>query len=423
MRKPLGKLGRTIAALLLHAGTFLLLFSSTLCHAQDNCAYNVPSLSTITSITWTAGQTTTVTIDGANFCPDYGFVTSTDDNGDFPITSYTYNGTSQIVLTVSPAASDPPATISVTVGDCDDDCGYAVSFNVQIVNKCTPPTISSITPLGWWAGQDNQSININGSCFLMPSDKGGPSKVSVTANGVTLSNVHVVDPTWITATVNITKKAPAETVTLTVTNPPASGVSGTVTANPAPVVLPIPVIKWKTREISGDNAKTQKVQVGQPVELTTTPDTLPGGFTISQSTWTIPGTNVQQFSHPNSGIVLTPTETDQPKTAYYWLYPKDAMNVVYTYCATDPNGNQICESPEAKAVFNAESPGALSLDTDDSLLALVQKLEGCPNGTGKYLDTEIFPGRPRAAAMPKATLASTSQRQAPPPAPTFSFRL
>jgi hypothetical protein len=95
---------------------------------------------------------------------------------------------------------------------------------------------------------------------------------------------------------------------------------------------------------------------------------------------------VKQFSHPNSGIVLTPTQTDQPNTTYYWLYHQDSMNVVYTYCATDPNGNQICESPEAKAVFNAKSPGNLTLATDDSMLAKVQTLDGCPNGTGPYLE-------------------------------------
>jgi hypothetical protein len=256
------------------------------------------------------------------------------------------------------------------------------SFPVQIIG-CSTPSISSVTPDGWWAG-GQQNITISGGCFLPSSDSGSPSQVTLTdgAGAVTLSNVSVVSSTQITATVNVTKRAPAETVTLTVTNTSSNGASQSATASPAPVVLPVPVIKWNGRTISGDNARNQSVVVGQPVELTTTPASLPGGFTVSGSNWTIPGTNVQDFSPPNSGIVLTPTQTNKPNTTYYWLYPRDAMNVVYTYCATDPNGSQICESPEAKAVFNAKSPGSLTLATDDSRLALVEKLDAC-NSPGK----------------------------------------
>jgi len=151
----------------------------------------------------------------------------------------------------------------------------------------------------------------------------------------------------------------------------------------------VPEIDWLGRSISGDHPQTRNphVQIGQPVELTTKPTTLPGGFTVTGSNWTIPGTNVQQFSPPIGGIVLTPTQTDQPNTSYYWLYPKDAIDVVYTYCATDPNQNQICDSPEAKAVFNARSPGSLALATDDSQLALVKKLDTCnPVGTLPFLE-------------------------------------
>jgi len=267
----------------------------------------------------------------------------------------------------------------------NDIGGVAWSFNIYL---CTAPIISSVAPDGWWAGAQ-QDITINGSCFSTSSDAGGASKVTVSdgAGAVTLSNVNVVSSTQITATVNVTKKAPAETVTLTVTNTSSNGASQSTTASPAPVVLPVPVIKWSGKTISGDKAKNQSVIVGQPVELTTTPASLPGGFTVSGSNWTIPGTNVQQFSHPNSGIVLTPTQTNQPNTTYYWLYPQDAMNVAYTYCATDPNGNQICESPEAKAVFKASSPGSLALATEDSHLALVQELHTCnPSGKLPFLE-------------------------------------
>ena len=362
----------------------MLLFSSTFCHAQTDCIGDVPSISSITPSTWPAGQTTTVTINGANFCPDYGWVATTDDNGDYPITNITFTSGSQIALTVSPAAGDPAATITVTVGNCNDECGYSTSTTVQIVRTCTAPTISSITPLGWWAGQNNQAITINGSCFLTPSDKDGPSRVTATAEGVTLSDPSVVSSTQITATVKVTKKAPVETVTLTVTNPARSGVPGSVTASPAPVVLPIPVIKWKDKTISGDDAqnKNPSVIVGQPVELTTTPATLPGGFTVSKSTWDIDGTTIKKYDGGDSGITLEETDIDTQNTTFYWLYPDDPLNVTYEYCATDPNGNQFCTSPQAKATFNAKGPDSSNaLSTWDSDEATIEHLTDCTTNT------------------------------------------
>ena len=253
---------------------------------------------------------------------------------------------------------DPDADMPCPDGDYGPP-NYIIwqgSFPVQIVG-CSAPTISSVSPLGWWAGQ-KQDITIAGGCFLTPSDPGRQSKVTLTdgANAVTLSNVSVVSSTQITASVDVTKKAPAETVTLTVTNPSNGGTAQSVTANPAPVVLPVPIIKWRDKEISGDGAKNQSVIVGQPVELTTTPATLPGGFTVSKSTWDIDGTTIKQYQGDSSGITLGETDLDTQNTTFYWLYPDTGLNVNYDYCATDPNGNQMCTSPQAMATFKATRP-------------------------------------------------------------------
>jgi hypothetical protein len=421
MRKPWGKLrGASVAPLL--AVPLFILISARFCYAEScNGGIPGPSQPTITSITpnpWSAGSTVTAAVTGVftdNANPsllpgcDYTEISVSippgqnyaggsaysivyqgktlvyETSGGVLITNIVWVSTSQTNFTVTIPAGTTGETASIGIGN---DSGWGASGTVPI--GCTAPTITSVAPDGWWAGQ-KQNITITGGCFLTPSDPGRPSKVTATdgASAVTLSNVSVVSSTQITASVDVNKKVPAggETVTLTVTNPSSNGTAQSVTASPAPVALPIPVIRWRNNPISGDGAKNQKVIVGQPVELTTTPATLPGGFTISKSTWTVPGTNVQQFSHPNSGIVLTPTQTDQPQTSYYWLYPQDAMNVVYTYCATDPNGNQLCVSPEAKAVFNAKSPGSPTLATEDSQLALVQKLDTCTTpGTAPYLE-------------------------------------
>jgi len=303
---------------------------------------------------------------------------------------------SSYLLSIEPDASAPTETALFSVYNlCDgaaDQTGcdhsfviyWMVSYPINILNRCTAPTITSVTPSGWWAGEQ-QDITITGNCFLTLSDAGGPSKVTVTdgANAVTLSNVSVVSSTQITATVNVTKKAPAETVTLTVTNPSSSGTQQSATASPAPVVLPVPVIKWNGRTISGDSAKNQSVIVGQPVELTTTPATLPGGFTISNSTWDIDGTTIKQYHEDDDdGISVDETDLEHANTSFYWLYPDSGLNVTYTYCATDTNGNQICTSPQAKAAFKATRP-TMTLSTWDSKEASIEHLDDC-DSTGKY---------------------------------------
>jgi hypothetical protein len=392
-----------------------LLFSPAFCHAQSDCLpidfQFVPPTPSIVPSTWYAGQSYKVVVEG-NFT---GYPLSTepgceyfdswvDTSASFSVLGPGYpDGTADPYVTVH-YVSDPNSNISPTLILGPDqlqvsvtvaanaptgmdyvlvrcaDCDSTAYAPVQIINSCAQPTISSVTPSGWWAGEGSQEITIKGACFSPPSNSGGQSTVTLTdgAGAVTLSNVNVVDSTQITATVKVTKKAPAETVTLTVTTPSSSGQPQSVTANPAPVVLPIPVIKWKDKKISGDNAKEQSVIVGQPVELTTTPATLPGGFTISKSTWDIDGTTIKSYDGDDSGITLKDTDLDTPNTTFYWLYPDDQLNVTYNYCATDPSGNQLCTSPQAKATFKAKGPNA-SLSTEDSKEATIEHLQDCDN--------------------------------------------
>jgi hypothetical protein len=355
MRKPLGKLGGAISGPLLRAATLLLLFSPTFCLAQG-CPYQ-PTVSNVNPATWQAGQTTNVTITGTNLDTAAAWVTEPNDAWTITQGDPLVQTATELQIPFTVPASDPTETITLVVDFVDGGCANEVLTQIQIEHKCNGPTISTVAPLGWWAGQDNQDITISGSCFQTSSDPSGPSKVTATANGVTLSNVNAVSATEITATVKVTKKAPAETVTLTVTNPSSSGAPQSVTANPAPVVLPIPIIKWKGNEISGDNAKEESVKVGQPVELTTTPATLPGGFTVSKSTWNVPGDDIKSYNGSSSGITVDDdVDLKSANTTFYWLYPDTGLNVTYEYCATDPSGNQICTSPQAKATFEAKKP-------------------------------------------------------------------
>ncbi|MGO9317768.1 MAG: IPT/TIG domain-containing protein [Terracidiphilus sp.] len=386
MNKPLGKLGEAIVRSLLHAATLFLLISPTLCHAAVKpmmaCdAANTGQIPTITSVspsTLYAGKTYNVLVTGV-FTGDsaipgcdyieFWFVTSSSfySNGTGLVGGSTdsyvtvnnyfdpgaYISPTQTMISVTVAPNAPTETDDVII-TCDG-CDYQAYAPIQIVGGLT---ITSVTPSGWWAGQ-KQNITITGTNFLTKSDSSGPSHVTLTdgANAVTLSNVNVISSTQITATVDIPKKAPAETVTLTVTNTSTSGTPQTATASPAPVVLPIPVISWRGETISGDGAKKQTVIVGQPVELTTTPATLPGGFTISKNMWDVPGTDIKSYNGDSSGITINEdVDLKDIYTTFYWLYPDTGLNVTYEYCATDTSGNQLCTSPQATATFKATRP-------------------------------------------------------------------
>jgi hypothetical protein len=375
------------------------LISAAFCQAQVSCS--PPASATIVPDTWYAGVINYITITTPNFNIDnIGVYCSSVDltttsGAEVPVTLWENlnGGPGWTGIGVEPAASVPTeAALLVLEQICDPDDSdtpcpagtgangivWKVTFPVQIIG-CPAPTITSVSPDGWWAGQQ-QDITVTGNCFLTASDSSGPSKVTVTdgANAVTLSNVSVVSSTQITATVIVTKKAPAdpaETATLKVTNTYSDGTSQSATASPAPVVLPIPVIKWRGNAISGDKAKNQSVIVGQPVELTTIPTTLPGGFTISKSTWVVPGDDIKSYTGDSSGITIDDdVDLKDLNTTFYWLYLDDPLNVTYEYCATDTSGNQLCTSPQAKATFKATRPNIDLTVTDPYNFAKMNEL-------------------------------------------------
>jgi hypothetical protein len=369
-----------------------LLVSPAFCHAQGfdcNFDYADPTLATVSPSTWQAGKANNITLTGTNFCafPGYGVADNVwvyppgqayGSDGFTSATNIVVVSSSEITATITPDASMVgDATIVVSYVDG----GMPTTLPIQIVGGLN---ITSVTPPAWWAGQKpDTKITINGTNFLTKSKLGGPSQVTLSDSAnLTLNNVNVVSSTQITATVDVAKKTPNETVTLTVTNPATNGgTAQTATASPAPVVLPVPIIQWLGKTISGNNAKTQSVIAGQPVELTTTPATLVGGYTISKSTWNIDGTTIKTYHGDSSGITLQKTDLDTQNTTFYWLYQDDLdgpHNVTYEYCATDPIGNQLCASPQAKATFKVKGPDSSNaLSVWDSDQASIEHLEIC----------------------------------------------
>lgn len=335
------------------------------------------TISSVTPSTWYAGQQVQITITGnfpggdqpgcemnedaiTNAAGDTDTLATieTDPGGCGCYATGTFSPT-QVTITVKVAANHPPGLVHLELS-CDGCGTTAISGPIQIVAR--GPTITSISPDAWFAGQSTD-ITITGAGFLTATDPGGPTELRImeTSGNIAISNVAVVSATEITATAAPGKNSPAGLATVKVTNHPPgeSPRSGTATEP----ILPIPEIFWHSKKISGENAKTQSIKVGQPVELTATPTSLPTGLTLGPVSWAIDGTTVGSYDGSAAGIDITDAVLSTPNTTFYWLYPDTGLNVVYNYCAQDVSGNQYC-SPRATATYNAKRPN-ISLSTWD----------------------------------------------------------
>lgn len=271
MRKFLG-IFAGIRLPLLHAAVLLLLFSGAICKAQGPCDPDKgpepePGLPqpTITSIspsaTLTPGHSYNLLVTG-NFpgnsprsqvpgCDytEFLIVTSSsfylnfgaavgDSDPYVTVNNFydpnAYISPTQVMISVTVAPNAPTETDYLII-KCDN-CDLNAYTPIQIA--ASGPTITTITPAAWWAGQ-KQEITITGTGFLTSGEAGGPSQVAATAAGVRLSNVHVVSATQITATVNLSKDATTETATITATNPPSSATPGTGSGTAQVYALPV----------------------------------------------------------------------------------------------------------------------------------------------------------------------------------------
>jgi hypothetical protein len=110
-------------------------------------------------------------------------------------------------LAISPTASVGPVTVTATTGT-----EIATGVNLFTVNAGAA-AITSVNPASGMQGQTGLVITVTGSSTnftaALPTVSFGP--------GVTVTNIQVASDTSLTATVNISPTAPAETNTVTVT--------------------------------------------------------------------------------------------------------------------------------------------------------------------------------------------------------------
>jgi len=129
-----------------------------------------------------------------------------ETDNDYSVGTFT---TTQITLTVTVPANAPAGTYYLQLSS---DGGTNLTAPVQIA--CAPPTITSISPNVWFAGQTYNNVTITGTGFspAIPGPPGGlgpPQPCPATTVAVTMSNggtvavssVDVVSATKITATV------------------------------------------------------------------------------------------------------------------------------------------------------------------------------------------------------------------------------
>jgi sugar lactone lactonase YvrE len=264
--------------------------------------------------------------------------------------------------------------------------------------------ITDVTPSKWFAGKQYH-VTVHGTNFLFGTGDGFCLstlfvQVTNTKKPATVSDVRWVSSTEITATIELDAHEPTESLQLSIgCGDPCDFYPGMIYG---PIqVLPTPQIQWKGNTISGDNPSPQDVIVGQKIQLSTSPTTLPTALTFSQYAWTAGGTNIGSRpltlpSGNSSTASITTTILNQANLTTYWLYPKNDVSVTYHYCVNIPGlsdsdlASQGNCSADATAQFNVNGPSASIIQHEHLPYALGYPsvslpIGGCNNTQYQYL--------------------------------------
>jgi hypothetical protein len=357
------------------------------------CPYSVPAISSVSPSTWVAGQTYNVTISGSNFVPGNPFGGATAYPG-CPITQIylTYPDGSPVAFT---AAVQSASTITATATlPTSDTAGTATLYvwtwengpssttaseqaTVQILPaRCPVPTIASISPNVWFAGQTYKNVSITGAGFTTPATATAACPVT---------SVTVTAPSGAAITLGAVNEASPTQLTIATVVPPAGettegavmALSGQVSPEPNADILGSPQIQCtgttmqcNGQTVSGANATAQPAVVGQTIALAATPtladvEILPVSLDFSSTTWTVGGTNIgsrvlgpeDSLGNPTSATASSTVLTNTVLNTY-WLYPKSGVPVSYMYCVSIPGVGNQCSPTTANSKFNVAGPTA-----------------------------------------------------------------
>lgn len=347
------------------------------------CPFAPPTITSVSPDIWDAGQTYNVTITGTNFVPGTYLGGATAYPG-CPATymnittsagtlsySYTFASATTITAVVTPAAGDPAATATIAVSGPP-----TATATAQIVPApCPVPTVASISPNVWWAGQTYKNVTVTGTNFVTPAAATAAcpaTTATITGASFALGTVTVNSATQITiATVAPPSTEPTEGPTIAVSNE-ASPQPNVDVLGPPQIQCTGSSMQCDGETISGANASTQTVVVGQTITLSTTPTAttlagLPVHVALSNTTpttWTVGGTNIgaRVFGPVNANGTPTSatakaTILTNPGLTTYWLFPNSKVPVTYVYCVGYSGVSSQC-SAKATATFNVTGPTA-----------------------------------------------------------------
>jgi hypothetical protein len=219
---------------------------------------------------------------------------------------------------------------------------------------CPAPKITSLLPKTWFAGK-SYNITITGTGFNPTAVPGCPVTpvVARAASGssVALSNMSVVSPTQITATVTPAASDPTGVAAITV----GSSSNGAVSVR---TQILGNQIQWNGNTISttdGTTPPTQNAVVGQQIVLTT--PALPAGIITTNTTWTVNGTNIGGYTPGDGANSVTQTMLNNTNVTTYWANSGSAIPVTYQYSANIEGADPVNQSSlPANATFNVTGP-------------------------------------------------------------------
>jgi len=298
------------------------------------------------------------------------------------------NGAPSMTTTTSTApvvslngASD---TINVSVTVSYPAGSNSLSYGPTPYTYCPKPTITSISPNVWFAGQTYNNVTITGTGFTTTSAATTSCPATKVLTPLTTPSRAVI--ALGTATVN----SPTQ-ITIATVAPPASettegvtvSVSGEASPQPNADVLETPSITW-TSDPDGSNpviagphttSPNPPAVVGQQILLTTTPTAatlaaLPVQLSFStnppQNPWNVTGTavggypTVPSMSIFSGSISLTPLSSTCRSSSTCTLYWVSGTSPTVRYNYTLTSGQT---SPTVSATFDVQGPSAIALTT------------------------------------------------------------
>lgn len=312
----------------------------------------------------------------------------------FPNGQETMSSTNPSIKIEEPNLTGSSVSFSLKVGvSFTDSIGSGtLTYGPAEDAFCGTPTITSISPNIWFAGQSND-ITITGTGFNPTASQScAQSNVMVSmANGGKVSTtVTAITPTQITATVTPVATDSTGGATVAIVGAPA----------PAPNadVLGDPVITWASDPdgsnpaISGPNATlpNPSAVAGQQLSLTTAPTAddlaaLPIPLTFSTTAPTawalIGGTNIGGYTPNQLPATVTPLTLDKSSVTFYSVYPPVTVDITYTYCVAQAS-TCLSSSTSFSVTGPVSTDGTMSVTPSPDLT--VAALSLCITSQGTY---------------------------------------